>query len=293
MGFPVVSDWYVKSLPGNLRAGARFDGRTARLVIRTIDDHTVTLFAREDIYGENDDMRWMTAEDFPRAISLLESRQFEPAKLHAVYATAKGHALIDGFTSEEATIIAGWSFDAFKGVQLQAKQGFTLDTLRRDSLNFAVRYNVGQWHSAIGPLVTLIPVYGQVIGGAMMLVGGVLTATQMNEVMRKASLTKKRELIAARTAFMRGEITKEEYFTLQHEILQGVGEQMLADGEFGRMTLPYEDFVGVQPALLDRIGMFVSSIIADPVATALVLGVGLTAAGAIWQISMWNGSRTT
>lgn len=291
-----MTEWYHQGLAENLKPGVRVSGDEARILIRTIEDRTAALKANKNFWGETEAFRWMIEEDYNRAVQMANSPtakyEYREAKLHVVGCTARGHALINGYTKEEADIISGWTWDYWKDVQLRSTRGLTLDTLRRDALDFAIRNNAGQFTTALGALVTLIPGYGTIIGGAMIIGGQAVTYAQGAEITKRAALTKKRELIAARTAFMKGETSEAAYLEAQAKILEGVGQELYNAGGLGALTVMDDFFLAAKPpSTLDRVRGFFYDMADDPAMTAFALAVGATGGIAIWKAGAWADAR--
>ena len=283
-----MTEWFHQGLPDNLKSGVRVNGDTAKINVRTIDDRVVPLQARRDLWGQGEDDRWMTESDFNLACRTYDSRDFSKAKLYCVSGTAKGQALIDGFTMEEAEIISGWAFDAFKGDQARSGRGLTLDSVRQMSLDFAIKNNAGQFMTGIAPLVMLVPMYGTIIGGALMIGGQVVTHTQGAEIAKRAANSRKMELVAARTAYMKGEINEDQYMARQAEILQDVGEELMMSGGLGSLTIMDDSFLQMNPpSMFDRARGFVLDMFDHPAKTAVALAIGAAGAGLVYKLGKW------
>jgi len=277
--------WYATGLPQHLLPRVVVEGDEAKVTVKAIDGSIVKLRARRDITPPNGKI-WMTEGGYGNVLAILNERDFRRYTRHAVGETAKGQFILDGFTPEEADIMASLDFEAFKSGQLSSDKAITFENLKRDALDVAVKNNAGMWLTMAGAVVALIPGYGTLIGAGMMIGGQLLSAAEANEIAKRAAKEKKMELIRCRTSFIKNEITEDQYLECQRGILEQVGQDLLQSPEFGRLLIPdpsmTPDYVGF-PGILDRVGGFFRNVFRNPVPALAGAAIGLTTAGLVYS----------
>lgn len=295
---PTSPYWYTVGVPEHLWPKIDVQGDKAYLTVKTIDDQVVKLKASANLTG-NDGKVWMLEEKWDWVQSLVDRKDYRRAKRHAVGEAARGTWILAGYTLEEADILAASEYMETREQQEAADRAVTLESLKKRSLDLAVKNSAGEGLVMIGSVVALFPGYGTIIGGAMVVGGIALTAAQKHELAKRTAYRRKRDLIAARTAFIKGEITEAQYLEIQRRILEEAGNELAAaEGEnLGRLLVPDPSYISsltveAKTGIMDRVVAFGKEIVANPVLGLAVFGLGLLGGYAMWaayeEVASWR-----
>lgn len=271
-------NWSREGIPANLAPHVRLEGspgdanRVAVLKIRTILGNPVTLKRTED-------SGWMTEGDLDLWQNLVAERDFRKANYRKQGYNAKAQAILQGYSLTEANILATQAHDEARADRFAQDNAVTFRSLKEDALELAIEYNAGETITVVGSMVAMIPGYGTLIGGAMVIGGTALTQAQKNELMKTVAQEKKQELVAARTRFLRGEITKEQYLAIQRQIIEEHGKLLQARyGSDLGFLLVDEPIPADSLPVRQRINRFLDSIRTNPGPAFIGLATGTAGA---------------
>jgi hypothetical protein len=153
--------------------------------------------------------------------------------------------------------------------------------MKKQGLDYAIKYNVGETLTVVGSLVALFPGYGTIIGGIMIVGGTALTIAQKNEIMKRAALKKKRTLLDARLKYLKKEISEAEYLAIQQQAFADEAAEIgagLAQGSDVLTTIQ-----GNLPQQ-DRVGEFFETLRTKPLAGVVAVGIGAAAVYVTWSV---------
>lgn len=283
---PRIGSVFTESVPAELRFRVlEKPGNVATLPFTTVDGEQVLL--KSNVIG-GEFSGWMLSHDYDNWMGIRAERDWRRAKRHQIGKSVMGKALLDGYSLVEARILATEAFDEFKAGQLSSDRAITLETLKRQGLELAIKNNAGETMTLVGSMVSLIPGYGQIVGTGLVIGGTLLTGAQTNELAKRAADTKKAELVACRTAFIKGEITEPQYLACQEKILREAGAELQAfEGQALQDILVGPPGLGipfpsVRPGILDRMSQGLHRILADPVPVMFGVGMGIVTGTATW-----------